>query len=163
MITRFAIERTTVSTGLPYPDLIAAFEHEVGRWDPNAGPRLVAAQAPWSDVEREAERAGGRHGLMILGQIDQGALVSLAGQEIRCSLYLVGNPVIAARILHIDARGSLYVPFRVCLYDLGARDGACISFDRPSSFLAALEHPELTDVGALLDRKMDGVVAAIRR
>jgi uncharacterized protein (DUF302 family) len=157
------IERSVVPTGLTYRALIAAFERELGRWDPTASVRLVERQAPWSEVEREVERVAGPHGLMILGQLDQGAIVSLSGHPTACSQYLVGNPVIAARILRIDVRASLYVPFRVCLYDDGAPDGAWIAFDRPSSFLATLERPELTELGTLLDHKIDGVVAAIGR
>ena len=30
-----------------------------------------------------------------------------------CSLYTVGNPVIANQIIEIDLRGSFYIPFRV--------------------------------------------------
>jgi hypothetical protein len=159
--TAAGIERSTIATGLAYPALVAAFERELGRWDPSIPTRLVEEHAPWGAVEREANRAAGPHGLIILGQVDQGPLVSLAGHPIRCSLYLIGNPLIAARILRIDVRASLYVPFRVCLYDDGGPDGACVSFDRPSSFLGALERPELTEFGRLLDEKIDGVVAAI--
>jgi len=50
----------------------------------------------------------------------------------------------------------------VCLYDGGGPNGAVISYDRPSSFLAALGKPELTKFGALLDRKIDDVAAALR-
>ena len=157
------IERSTVATGLTYPALVAAFERELGQVDPAAAARLVEARASWSEVEREVERRAGPHGLLIVGHADQGPIVSLSGRAIRCSLYLVGNPVIAARILQIDVRAGLYVPFRVCLYDDGGPDGACIAFDRPSSFLATLERPELTELGTLLDRKIDGLVAAVAR
>jgi uncharacterized protein (DUF302 family) len=157
------IERSTVATGLTYPALVAAFERELGQFDPAVGARLVEARASWSEVEREVERRAGPHGLLIVGHANQGAIVSLSGRAIRCSLYLVANPVIAARILQIDVRASLYVPFRVCLYDDGGPDGACIAFDRPSSFLATLERPELTELGTLLDQKIDGLVAAVAR
>ncbi len=75
----------------------------------------------------------------------------------------MGNPVIADQIIRIDLRASFYVPFRVCLYDDGGPDGAVISLDRPSSFLAALGKPELTEFGALLDRKVDDVVTALQK
>jgi hypothetical protein len=51
----------------------------------------------------------------------------------------------------------------VCIYDDGGRDGAVISYDRPSSFLAALGKPALTEFGALLDGKIDDVAAALRK
>ena len=157
------IDRSVVATGLTYPALVEAFERELGRWDSSVGARLVERNAVWSEVEREVEGLAGPHGLMIFFRIDQGLVVSLAGVPRRCSLYLVGNPVIAQRILSVDVRASLYVPFRVAIYDEGGPDGAVIAYDRPSSFLAALGHVELAELGALLDRKVEAVVAAIGR
>ncbi len=157
------IERSVVATGLTYPALIGAFERELGRWDAGAASRLVGRGATWSEVEREVERLAGPHGLMIFLRVDQGLVVSLAGTARQCSLYLVGNPIIAQRILSVDVRACLYVPFRVSIYDDGGPEGACIAYDRPSSFLAALGCPELTEFGVLLDRKMEGVLAAVGR
>ena len=51
----------------------------------------------------------------------------------------------------------------VCLYDHGTASGAVISDDRPSSFLAALERPELNEIGVMLDQKIDGVADALRK
>ena len=152
-----AVERVDIWTGLTYDVLVRAFERELGHWDPAAGNLLVERQASWSDVERDVERMAGPHGLMIFFRVNQGAVTSLSGKVKRCSLYLVGNPVIANQILSIDLRASFYVPFRVCLY------GAVISYDRPSSFLGQLGRPELKEIGALLDQKIDGVVDALRK
>ena len=41
-----------------------------------------------------------------------GEIISLLGESKQSSLYLVGNPVIANKIISIDIRGSFYVPFR---------------------------------------------------
>lgn len=158
-----AIEHTCVATGLRYDAAILAFERELGRLDPATTQHLVERKAAWSEVEREIGKVGGSRGLMIISRADQGKIASLSGRELRCSLYLVGNPVIATEIISIDLRGSFYVPFRVALYDNGDTDGAVISYDRPSSFLATLGRPELVKIGESLDDKIDGVVAAIRK
>jgi hypothetical protein len=151
------ISRTTVTTSLGYQALIAAFEGELGRWEASVGGQLLARKAPWEEVEREISRMAGPRGLMIIAAVDQGSVTSLSGVQKRCSLYLVGNPVIANGILNIDPRGSLYVPFRVALFELSGSGGASIAYDRPSSSLALLERPELTEVGLLLDEKIDSV------
>jgi uncharacterized protein (DUF302 family) len=157
------IQHTDVATGRTYDSLAEAFEHELGHLDPLTGVRLIEEKASWNEVEREMARMAGPRGLMIIFRADQGKITSLSGREKRCSLYLVGNPVIAERIISIDLRASFYVPFRVCLYDDGGPDGAVISYDRPSSFLAALGNPALTEFGALLDRKIDDVATALRK
>jgi uncharacterized protein (DUF302 family) len=124
---------TSVATGLAYDDLVRGFERELGRWDLAAADRLLKSNASWSEVEREVERMAGPRGLMIFIRINQGEIISLSGTLKRCSLYLVGNPVIANKIISIDIRGSFYVPFRVCLYESVTVGSAVISYDRPSS------------------------------
>jgi len=156
------IERSYLATGLTYDALVAAFERELGRWDAATGERLQQRKAPWSEAEQEVAQMAGPRGLMVFSRVDQGAFISLSGDVKRCSLYLVGNPVIANQILRIDLRASLYVPFQVCLYDDGGPGGAVISYDRPSSFLAALGKPELNDIGILLDGKIDNLARALR-
>ena len=155
------VERVDVPTGLTYDALVTGFERELGRWEPGVVGILLESHAPWSKVEAEVARMAGAHGLMILVRIDQGAITSLSGRGKQCSLYLVGNPVIANQILDIDPRASLYVPFRVCLYDLGESGGAVLSFDRPSSSLGVLGRPELNEIGLALDQKLNGVIGVL--
>jgi hypothetical protein len=155
-----AIEHVTVAAGVPYDKLVVAFEAELGHLDPGATKALVERRASWSEVEKEIGRIGGVHGLMIVASANQGAVTSLSGKTKRCMLYLVGNPVIADKIIAIDIRASFYVPFRIALFDNG-KEGA-ISYDRPSSFLGTLGRPELKEFGVMLDGKVDGVVNALR-
>lgn len=160
--THSLIIREDIPTGLSYDALIAAFEREMGRSsDSVIEDSLIQKKAPWVEVEVAIQRMAGPHGLMIFFQVDQGRLTSLNDGIKRCSLYIVGNGVIAEKILSIDVRGSLYVPFRVCLYDNGNPGGAIISFDRPSSFIATLQQPALMKIGFLLDRKIYSVVQSI--
>src|SRR5208282_4620349 len=116
--TRFSspICREQIASGLRYTDLVASFEAQLGRLDPTTTGSLVQRNAPWRELEQEIERRAGPHGLMIIFVANQGAVISLRGANRQCRLYLVGNPIIAERILTIDIRASLYVPFRVCLY-----------------------------------------------
>jgi len=155
------IEHVTVSMSLPYDRLVSAFEAELGHLDPAVTKALVERRASWGEVEKEIERIGGVHGLMVIASANQGVVTSLSGKMKRCLLYLIGNPVIADKIIAIDVRASFYVPFRVAIFD--RNDGAVISYDRPSSFLAALGRPELNEFGNLLDQKIEGLIGALRK
>lgn len=156
------IERSVINTGLPYAAATAAFERSIGRLDMDASRALKARNAPWADVESAMARMAGPSGLMLFTQVDQGAIASLAGTPIQCRLYLIGNPAIATQIVRIDVRGCFYVPFRVAIYESHVESGAIIRFDRPSSFLAGLERPELTPIARMLDAKIDAVVQRVR-
>jgi uncharacterized protein (DUF302 family) len=156
------IQHTNIATRRSYDALVSAFEHELGYLDPTTTEHLLERKATWTEVDRAIDRMVGPRGLMIIFRADQGKITSLSGQEKRCSLYLVGNPVIANQIISIDLRASFYVPFRVSLYDDAGPDGAVISYYRPSSFLAAFGRPKLMEIGELLDRKIDEVAGALR-
>lgn len=106
-----AIEHIRVATGMSYDALVAAFERELGHFDATAGVALVQRKASWNEVKREIDAMAGPHGLMVIFRADQGAITSLSDEPKRCSLYLVGNPVIANEIISLDLRASFYVPF----------------------------------------------------
>src|SRR5262249_27614679 len=78
--SKAAIEHVTVAPGVPYEKLVAAFEAELGRLDPAAVQALVERRASWGEVEREIQRVGGTHGLMIVATANQGAVISLSGK-----------------------------------------------------------------------------------
>ncbi|TXK84889.1 DUF302 domain-containing protein [Paenibacillus sp. N3.4] len=155
--------REDIPSGLSYEALMTAFERELGHWDRNAETALVKEHASWEKVQQAFAQMAGPHGLMIFFKIDQGRLVSLHNGIKKCVLYIVGNGVVAEPILTIDIRASLFVPFRVCLYDNGNPTGAIISYERPSSFLATLNQPALYPYGSLLDHRMNCVVQCILR
>jgi uncharacterized protein (DUF302 family) len=150
--------KTVVETPLDYEDLCGRLEASVGRLDASIVRQLEAIAAPWPQVEAAMRAMAGQSGLMRFAVFDQGAVASLSGSQVRCRLYLVGNPAVAARIVRIDERGALYVPFRVAVYAAPPAEGATIAFDRPSSLLAGLGRPELDDIGRLLDREIDDAV-----
>jgi len=161
--TNFSISHVNVATGLPYDRLIPAFEASLGKWDPVAGVPLWEQKASWPDVKAAIAKMAEPFGLMVLAKIDQGRITSLSGKSKMCSLYLVGNPVIANQIIEIDLRGSFYVPFRVAVHDDGGPNGGMIEYDRPSSFLGALNRPELDAIGKSLDEKLDRVISSLDR
>jgi uncharacterized protein (DUF302 family) len=154
-----SVTHISVNTGLDYHQLIQSFEHSVGHWDQASGESLVKETADWPKVEAAVAKAGEPVGLMVFTKIDQGRLTSLSGKVKHCALYLVGNPVIANQIIDIDLRGSFYVPFRVAIHSDGGANDGILSYDLPSSFLAALGRSELTAIGQSLDEKMDKVIA----
>ncbi len=151
-------EKTVVETPFGYEDLCARFEAAVGRLDAPTVRRLEANAAPWPQVEAAMRAMAGESGLMQFAVFDQGAVASLSGSHICCRMYLVGNPAVAARIVRIDERGALYVPFRVAVYAAPRQHGATIALDRPSSLLAGLGRVELDEIGRMLDREIDDAV-----
>jgi uncharacterized protein (DUF302 family) len=107
----------------------------------------------WRDIMQEIEQIAPPHGLLVLHRVNHGAVTSLAGTPKSCSLYLVGNPIVAERILAADIRNSLSLPLRVALYDESGSSAACMAYALPSATLGELGEP--------LDRQLAAVAAAI--
>jgi uncharacterized protein (DUF302 family) len=151
------VERITVETGFSFERLIAAFEKQLGRYDRAVGAELVKKKASWKEVSATIEAMAGPHGLMIMSHLELGPTVPLQGTRRQCSLYLVGNPLIASKTA--DIRAGMLVPFRVEIY--ADESGAILSYDRPSSSLASLRNDTLNALGVLLDEKMKSFVASL--
>ena len=139
--------------------LSKAFEGQLQRYRHEAGQGLVERQAAWAEVETVIGPMVGPHGLMIMFQMDLGRTASLRGRRRQCSLYLVGNPLIATEIVNHDLRAAMLVPFRVEVF--ADEDGAAITYDLPSSSLATLGNAEIDVIGGQLGDKIAAVIAAL--
>src|SRR5262249_17622986 len=72
--------------------------------------------------------------------------------------YIVGNPLFAIQMTRHDLRAGLYAPLRVLLYE--AEEGkTCLEYDRPSSLFGQFGNAKGTEVAAMLDRKLEQLVA----
>ena len=61
-----------------------------------------------------------------------------------------------------DLRAGLYAPLRVLLYE-DERGRTCLEYDRPSSLFGQFNDDRIAPVAAMLDRKLEALVAAAIR
>jgi len=145
-----------------YERVVENFERELSGFSQTTTATLIADRAPWPEAEQAFTAMAGAHGLMIVARSGSGAEASLAGTPKHCKLYLVGNPLIAKRLFDIDTCTSLYFPLRVSIFARALTECTYIAYDRPSSVLGRRDATELGDIGRELDRRLAGVVAALR-
>jgi hypothetical protein len=128
------------------------FDEQVPLLDPLLTLRLVLDGARWRDVEHLVLRTVGQTDFVALARLDQGVLLSLGGDSLQATLYLVGNPVIARKILEVTSAAALYAPFRVAVY----RDptGVHIAYDQPSSAFASFDSQTIDTIAVELDEKI---------
>src|SRR5262245_36251728 len=159
--TRFTVNHVRVTTDRPFEDVSRAFERQLGRFDPEAYKALAAAEEA-EVVRAKIEGMAGPSGLMLFGTNDHGSLLRLAGQKRKAIQYVVGNPLFALQMTRHDVRAALYAPLRVLLY--GDDEGrTCVEYDRPSSLLGQFGNARVTEVAAMLDRKLEQLVAEATR
>jgi len=73
----------------------ARFHQRIPLVDPTLARELIAANASWQDVEAAADERVGPTRFVALSRLHQSALLSLHGELVEATPYLVGSPAIA--------------------------------------------------------------------
>ncbi len=156
-VTRITVEHIQVVAEKPFDQVTKAFEQLLGRFNEDTYRSLAAGE----DVEAARARLEamvGPSGFMLFRTSDHGSLLCLVGQKKRAIQYLVGNPLFAVQMTEHDIRASLYVPLRVLLYE-HEHEKTCVEYDKPSSLFGQFGNAKVTEVAAMLDRKLEQLVA----
>ena len=156
--SRFMVDHVRLESDKPFEDVAKAFERQLGRFDPDVAKPLIAG----GDVEEaraKIEAMAGPSGFMLFGTNDHGSLLRLAGQQRKAVQYVVGNPLFALQMTQHDIRAGLYAPLRVLLYE-DERGRTCLEYDKPSSLFGQFQNERISPTAAMLDKKLEALVAA---
>jgi uncharacterized protein (DUF302 family) len=156
--SRFVVDHVRVETNKPFEEVAKALERQLGTFDPDV--RRAAAEGGDPEAAKaRIEAMAGPSGFMLFGTTDHGALLRLAGRKRKAVQYVVGNPLLALRMTQHDVRAGLYAPLRVLLYE-SDEGKTCVEYDRPSSLFGQFRDDRIGPTAALLDRKLEALVAA---
>ena len=156
-VTRITVEHVRVQADKPFDKVRKAFEQQPGQFNPEVKNWLAAGE-DGEKIRAKIEAMVGPSGFMLFRTSDHGELLRLAGQKKKAIQYVVGNPLFAMQMTQHDLRAGLYVPLRVLLYE-NEHGKTCVEYDKPSSLLGQFGNTKVTDVAAMLDRKLEQLVA----
>jgi hypothetical protein len=145
--------RITYESSHDFETTRARLDEQIPLLDPLVSLDLVLRGASWAEVESTVGAYLGPTGFVALARLDQGALLSLNGEPLGATRYLVGNPLLARWVLSADPAAALYAPFGVAVF-ADHVGGAHVSHDRPSSLFASLGSKEIDEIGRELDDKI---------
>ena len=134
-------------------------DEQIPLLDPLVSLDLVLRGASWAEVESAVAAYLGPTGFVALARLDQGALLSLNGERLGATRYLVGNPLLARRVLSADPAAALHAPFGVAVFAAQV-GGTHVSYDQPSTLCASLGSREIDEIGRELDEKIGQAVAS---
>ncbi|MFE0633338.1 hypothetical protein ACFW3D_41230 [Streptomyces sp. NPDC058864] len=152
-----SVTRLEIAVGTDYERFRARYEQAVPPLDYGRTFELVTERAPWSAVHRLADE-GAPLGFMIYWKFEAQPLFGVAGDQARCTEYLMGNHIIAERMYRHDAGALMYAPLRTTIHESPSGE-AVFAIDRPSDTVTALGRSEITEVGRELDRKVGALLA----
>jgi uncharacterized protein (DUF302 family) len=147
--TSYAAVRLTIDSAHDFGTTRSRFEERVPVVDPTGLLELVAKGASWSQVETEIGQRIGPSGFVALSRLDQGALLSLHGEAVDATQYLVGNPLIARRIIGLNRTAALHAPFPLAVY--GDDQGVHVAYAQPSSAFGSLGSADIDLIAKELD------------
>lgn len=156
--TRIAVDHIHLTTNKPFGDVAKAFEQQVGRFDPDVY-KVLAEGGDAEGAKAKIEAMAGPSGFMLFATHNHGALLRLAGQKRKAVQYVVGNPLFALQMTQHDIRAALYAPLRVLLYE-DERGKTCLEYDKPSSLFGQYQNARISPTAAMLDKKLEALVAA---
>jgi uncharacterized protein (DUF302 family) len=136
-----------------FAEVVAAFEAATGEIEDGAFAKELAASKDQQDFEHRIRGHEGDSGFMRFLMLDHGAWLELYGDQVKCRLYTLGNPLIARTMLKHDLRVGLNVPVRLMIYETAAGETR-IAYDQPSSLMSRLNNPEVAAAAAKLDAKL---------
>ena len=146
------VHRLEVPGAQGFSELRRRYAEAVPAYDERLFAGLVGAGADWATVTETTDDLA-THGFLRYYTADVGAMMRLAGNDLSCASYLMGNHVIAQRMFRHDPGVMLYAPLRLAIREDRDRR-AWLSIDRPSDQFGSFGSLEIAAVGRELDAKL---------
>ena len=156
-MTILSVTHVKYSPNLSFEDFMANFEGQCGVHDVKAYQNLLADPEKKSTAEKVIGGQAGPSGFMIFTTYDHGALLNIKGAPRKAKQYVVGNPLIAARMTEHDIRAALYAPLRVLVYE-DADAKLHVEYDLPSTLFGQFHNSHVDAVAKELDEKLASLV-----
>lgn len=120
-----------------------------------AGSRVaVTANKSFADVNKAVKSLVAKNGMMVMAEVNQGKMLSMAGLKLDATLYIIGNPTVGKQIFEQDHAVGLYVPLRLFVYT--DRSGTThVAYDKPSTVLSQFRNEKIAMVAQMLDQKLN--------
>jgi uncharacterized protein (DUF302 family) len=152
-MSAYTVQHIEHQSRLPFEEVVSAFEAATGEIENGAFAEELAASRDLEDFETRMQGHEGDSGFMRFLMLDHGAWLALYGEQAKCRLYTLGNPLIARAMLKHDLRVGLNVPVRLMIYETAAGETR-IAYDQPSSLMSRLDNPEVAAAACKLDAKL---------
>jgi uncharacterized protein (DUF302 family) len=119
----------------------------------------VESQHSFDQTVSQVKSATSQNGLMVMGHLNQGQMLSMTGLQLKGESFLVGNPNMGKKLFTADRSVGLFVPVRIFVYE-GSDGHTYVSYEKPSAALGQLNNQQVSMMAQMLDKKIDGIAQA---
>ncbi|HZT70502.1 MAG TPA: DUF302 domain-containing protein [Terriglobia bacterium] len=119
----------------------------------------IQSQKGFDQTVSVVQSAASQNGLMVMGHLNQGKMLSMTGLQLKGESFLVGNPNMGKKLFTADHAVGLFVLVRIFVYE--DSDGhTYVSYVKPSAALDQLNNPQVSMMAKMLDMKIQGIAQA---
>jgi len=94
------------------------------------------------------------NGMMVMGEINQGKVLSMTGISVKSHTFFVGNPNVGNKLFSANRAVGAVVPVRVNIFQ--DTDGnTYVAYFPPSGQLSGLQNEKVNKVAQMLDQKLN--------
>lgn len=119
----------------------------------------VQSQHNFEQTVSKIKSATSQNGLMVMGHLNQGRMLSMTGLHLKAESFLVGNPNMGKKLFSTDRSVGLFVPPRIFVYQ-GTNGHTYVSYEKPSAALGQLKNPKVSMMAKMLNQKLHGIAQA---
>ncbi len=123
----------------------------------------VKAAGSVQDVVAKLKSMLHKNGMMVMGALHQGKVMSMVGLNIESESIFVGNPTVGKKLFSASSGAGIAVPVRINIYK--AADGSTmVAYVPPSRVLAVYHNRMMNKVAGMLDgklKKMTGMLGGM--
>ncbi len=113
----------------------------------------VQSKMSFDKTVEELRKMVAKNGMMVLSELNQGKILSMAGLEINAISLFVGNPNIGNKLFSADRGVGVAIPARINIYENS--DGKTyVNYFPLSKQLAGYKNEEIQKIATMLDEKL---------
>ncbi len=128
----------------------------------DTGLVTITASGSFDDVVAKFKKTVAKNGMMILGEINQGKILSMTGLKINAVSLFVGNPTIGKKAFSANPGIGVAIPVRVSIFEDKAGK-VQLSYVKPSKQFAPFQNEQITMIGQMMDKKLGGLTGMLAK
>jgi uncharacterized protein (DUF302 family) len=127
------------------------------------GPGVqVVAEGSVDQVVGQLKKMVADGGMMVMGELHQGKVLSMTGLKVQSESLFVGSPTVGKDLFSAQPGAGLVVPVRINIYQ-DAEGQTVVSYVPPSEQLAGFEDDTVNRIATMLDENLAKMVGMLKK
>jgi len=160
MLKTITTEHVDVLSTRDFAATVKNLSAELGKASTEKLMDRLSSSSTWEAYAEESADFAGRSGLIEVGHLNWGKVLTLSGIPMKARCFIVGNPATARKLLAAGGPAvGLYLPTKIFVFE-DADGRVHVSYDKFLPIMAPLGKPALDEVAAAIDGVLERLAKA---